>query len=99
MSDRFGVDDLADRLRQRDGEAWEVVYLDLYPRLRAFASGRVGDQFAADVVATTMTKAVASIGRFDPSGTALSAWVFGICRHVVANHHRTTAPELQRPTL
>ena len=98
MPDRTGDDGLVERLRHRDGEAWEAVYLDLYPRLRAFAARRVGEQFVADIVATTMTKAVASIDRFDSSGTGLAAWVFGICRHVVADHHRATARELRRPT-
>lgn len=93
-----GSDDaLVDRIKGKDPDAWEVVYRDLYPRLRAFAARRVGDQQAGDIVAETMTRAVASIHRFDPSGVGLSAWVFGICRHVVADSHRATARQRRRP--
>ena len=38
-----------------------------------------------------MARAVSSIDRFDPVGMGLSAWIFGICRHVVADSLRSAA--------
>ena len=86
-----------DRIRRNDPDAWESFYLDAYPRLRAFAVRRVGEQRAPDIVAETMARAVGSIARFDPTGVGLSAWVFGICRHVVADSYRKAARDQREP--
>lgn len=82
---------LAQRLIERDPQAWEMLYRDLYPRLRAFSARRVGDDRALDVVAETMAKAVGSIERYQPGGIGVPAWVFGICRHVIADQHRAAS--------
>jgi RNA polymerase sigma-70 factor, ECF subfamily len=88
---------LAQRLRDNDPASWETVYREVYPRLRAFAARRVGDDKAADVVAETMAKAVGSIARFHSDGSAVPAWIFGICRHVIADQYRS-AERAQRLT-
>jgi RNA polymerase sigma-70 factor, ECF subfamily len=88
---------LALRLRQRDPATWEALYREVYPRLRAFAVKRVGEHKAADVVAETMAKAVASVDRFDPTGPGVPAWIFGICRHVIADHYRSDARAQRQP--
>ena len=85
------------RIKRKDSAAWESFYKDIYPRLRAFVSRRVDGQLVTDIVAATMAKAVASIGQFDSDGVGLSAWVFGICRHVVADNYRAASREQRQP--
>jgi len=74
--------------RQGDDAAWETLYLSLYPRLRAFFVRRLGLEYADDAVSETLTRAVASIDRFEWSEAGFDGWVFGIARHVSVDHHR-----------
>lgn len=80
--------ELVERAREGDPDAWECLYLSVYPRLRSYAASRVGPGAADDLVGETMARAVASIGRFrwEPSG--FDAWLFGILRRVCLEHHR-----------
>jgi RNA polymerase sigma-70 factor (ECF subfamily) len=71
-----------------DDAAWEALYRALYPRLRTFFVRRVGDEYADDGVGETMMRAVASIDRFVWTEAGFDGWVFGIARHVSADHHR-----------
>jgi RNA polymerase sigma-70 factor, ECF subfamily len=71
-----------------DDAAWEALYRSIYPRLRAFFVRRVGSEHAEDAVSETMTRAVASIGRFQWTNAGFDGWVFGIARHVSVDHHR-----------
>ena len=89
-------DDLVQRARSLDPEAWEALYVGVYPRLLAYATRRSGRDQAPDVVAETMARAVASIDRFDPAGAGFDAWLFGICRHVVADGYRKAARQDKR---
>ena len=80
--------DLVERARRGDPSAWEQLYRLAYPRLLAYASGRLDREAARDAVAETMSRAVASIERFRWRGVGFDAWLFGILRHVVADAHR-----------
>jgi RNA polymerase sigma-70 factor, ECF subfamily len=71
-----------------DGAAWESLYRSIYPRLRAFFVRRVGLEHAEDAVSETMTRAGASIQRFQWTDAGFDGWVFGIARHVSVDHHR-----------
>jgi len=71
-----------------DDAAWEALYRSIYPRLRAYFVRRVGAEHADDGVSETMTRAVASIHRFQWSDAGFDGWVFGIARHVSVDHHR-----------
>jgi RNA polymerase sigma-70 factor (ECF subfamily) len=71
-----------------DDAAWEALYRSIYPRLRAFFVRRVGVEHAEDGVSETMTRAVASIQRFQWTDAGFDGWVFGIARHVSVDHHR-----------
>lgn len=73
-----------------DHDAWDRIFRTAYPRLYAFASGRVGFGSADDVVSETMVRAVAGITRYRWTDAGIEAWLFGIARHVVADHHRAT---------
>jgi len=74
--------------RQGDEDAWEHLYRQVYPRLRAFLGRRMGTDDADDAVNETMARAVAGIDdfRFGPAG--FDGWVFGIARNVIAEHYR-----------
>lgn len=77
-----------ERARHGDADAWEALYVGLYPRLLACATRRLGSQLARDAVSETMTRAVAGSRRFRPGGV-FDAWVFGICRNVILEQLRS----------
>jgi RNA polymerase sigma-70 factor (ECF subfamily) len=82
--------DLVTRARAADGEAWEMLYERVYPRLLAYARRRLPASEAGDAVNETMARAVASLHRFTPKGYGFEGWLFGICRNVVQDAHRST---------
>lgn len=81
---------LAEGAQRRDPDAWDDLYRLVYPRLFAFARSRVGDDTdAEDVVSETMTRALHGIDRFRwRNGVGIEAWLFGIGRNVLHEHHR-----------
>ncbi len=81
---------LAEAAQRRDPDAWDDLYRLVYSRLFAFARNRVGDDAdAEDVVSETMTRALHSIDRFRwRNGVGVEAWLFGIGRNVLHEHHR-----------
>ena len=44
----------------------------------------------------TMAKAIAGIENYEPHRSGFDGWVFGIARHVNADHHRRTARDLRQ---
>lgn len=81
---------LVDRARCGDQEAWTVLYRQAYPRLVAFAYRRLGGQeVARDAVSETMTRAVSAIDAYVGDDSGFRPWLFGICRHVVADLQRS----------
>lgn len=81
---------LAEGAQRRDPDAWDDLYRLVYPRLFAFARNRVGDDADADdVVSETMTRALHGIDRFRwRNSVGIEAWLFGIGRNVLHEHHR-----------
>jgi RNA polymerase sigma-70 factor, ECF subfamily len=82
------VEDLVARARDRDPDAWEELYRRAYPRLLAFARRRLGPDAARDAVSETMTRAVASVGRYERRDAGFEGWLFGILRNVVRDTER-----------
>lgn len=82
--------------RHGDRVAWEQLYRRLYPRLRAFFTRRVGYENAEDAVNETMAKAIAGISAYSPGDAGFDGWIFGIARHVSADHHRRSARHLRQ---
>jgi len=75
--------------RQGDADAWEALYRRVHPRLVAFAYRRLHDRdLAAEPVSDTMLRAVAAMNTYSGTDTGFDAWLFGICRHVVADLQR-----------
>jgi RNA polymerase sigma-70 factor (ECF subfamily) len=83
------VDELVDRARGGDAEAWRQLYQRAYPRLMAYAERRLGNYHeACDVVSETMTRAVGTLDRFHPTGGGFDAWLYRICRNLIVDGHR-----------
>ena len=83
------TDGLVDRARAGDQEAWAALYRRAYPRLVSFAHRRLGNpDLAKDAVSETMARAVAAIASYTRDDDGFSAWLFGICRHVIADMQR-----------
>ncbi len=80
---------LVERARRGDQEAWASLYRSAYPRLVAFAHRRLGGlDPARDAVSETMTRAVSSIDAYVGDDSRFAPWLFGICRHVIADMQR-----------
>jgi RNA polymerase sigma-70 factor (ECF subfamily) len=80
---------LVDAARRGDQEAWSTLYKRAYPRLVAFAHRRLGSaDLAREAVSETMVRAVAAIDSYARDDDGFTPWLFGICRHVVADIHR-----------
>jgi RNA polymerase sigma-70 factor (ECF subfamily) len=79
---------LVEAARQGGEVAWERLYRNVYPRLRAYAVTLVGTEVAEDAVNETMARAVARIARFKWEGGGFDAWLFGILRRVGLETHR-----------
>lgn len=84
-----------------DHNAWEVLYRRAYPRLLAFAHRRLQDpDLATEAVGETMLRAVAAIGSYTGDGDdGFTPWLFGLCRHVIADLQRGLYRRRISPTL
>ncbi len=75
--------------RQGDRDAWETLYRRTYARLIAFAYRRLMDRdLAAEAVSDTMLRAVAALSTYSGDDAGFDLWLFGICRHVIADLQR-----------
>ena len=80
-----------ERARAGDPDAWEEVYRSVYPRLYAYARGRLAtDEQAEEAVSETMTRAMDRIHRYAPGAAGLDGWLFGIARNVVLESYRAS---------
>jgi RNA polymerase sigma factor (sigma-70 family) len=75
--------ELLRRLRARDRQAWEELYAEYQPRLRAFAyrlAGNVHD--ADDLVQETFVRAVPRLDRLDPETAEIAPYLFTTLRNL-----------------
>ncbi len=80
---------LVERARAGDAEAWVTLYRNAYPGLYAFARRRLPTHDdAVDAVSETMARAVADLGRYRSDAGGFPGWLFGILRNVVRNVQR-----------
>ena len=84
----LGERERAEAAKRHDADAWEAIYRAVYPRLRSYVDRRVGRDLGEDLVNETMTRAVASIDRFEWGPAGIDGWLFGIARRVTADHLR-----------
>lgn len=79
----------------RDPDSWEELYRRMHPGLFGYARRRLPHTVAAeDAVSETMTRALNRIDGFEPHGSGLNGWLFGILRNVVLEAHRSTARQV-----
>jgi RNA polymerase sigma-70 factor (ECF subfamily) len=68
---------LVRRLQARDQSAWEELYAEYQPRLRAFGYRLAGNAHDADdLVQETFVRALPALDRLDPDRVDLSAYLF-----------------------
>jgi RNA polymerase sigma factor (sigma-70 family) len=88
--------ELLRRLRARDRQAWEELYAEYQPRLRAFAyrlTGNVHD--ADDLVQETFVRAVPRLDRLDPATAEIAPYLFTTLRNLFLKQVERT--KRQRP--
>ena len=94
------IDDLTrvmEAARAGDQDSWELLFRQVYPRLRAYLGRRLGSADVDDAVSETMARAVAGVDRFVLGPAGFDGWVFGIARRVAADHHRHSERLRHRP--
>ncbi len=68
---------------------WDAAYAELLPRVYNFFIYRVDDAaLAEDLTATTFERAWQGRSRYRHEQSAFQTWLFGIARHVAADHFR-----------
>ena len=73
-----------------DDRQLEKLYRDNFQRVYDYAYFRLLDPAQAeDVTSTVFVKAVANIGRFDPSKASFGTWVTRIAHNVLIDGYRT----------
>jgi RNA polymerase sigma-70 factor, ECF subfamily len=91
---------LARLAADRDPAAWASIYERYHQPVYRYVRARVGTAAAEDVAAEIFASAVQSIAKYSGQRPLL-AWLYGIAKHRVADHHRRVRPResvLQRLT-
>jgi RNA polymerase sigma-70 factor (ECF subfamily) len=74
---------LVRRLQARDRDAWEELYAEYQPRLRAFGYRLAGNSHDADDLAhETFVRALPALDRLDPETTDLTAYLFATAKNL-----------------
>ena len=79
---------LVEAARNGDVDAWQQVYLTLYPRLLGYATRQLDHDSARDAVSEAMLRAARNLARFSWKGAGFEAWLFRILRNVITDMHR-----------
>jgi RNA polymerase sigma-70 factor (ECF subfamily) len=76
-------------VRRAESVDWDTVYTELMPRVFNFFRYRVENTATAeDLTATTLMRAWQGRERYSNDLSSFPTWVFGIARHVAADHFR-----------
>lgn len=94
MRRRHGGDDLVDRLRRGDEQAWAAWYSELSGPVRGYLRSK-GTRDPDDVLGDVFAAAAERIGAFDGDEEHLRSWLFTIAHHRLADDHRRRR---RRPT-
>jgi RNA polymerase sigma factor (sigma-70 family) len=75
--------ELVRRLQARDGTAWEELYAEYQPRLRAFGYRLTGSAHDADdLVQETFVRALPALDRLEPDRVDLTAYLFATTKNL-----------------
>lgn len=87
---------LIERARGGDAEAFATLYEDLAPRVLRFLCHHVTNpDMAEELMQRTFVKVVEALPRFEVRrDVPLRAWVFRLARNVMIDDHRTAHPAL-----
>ena len=84
-----GEADLMARARDKDPEAWDILYSTHYRAIYRYAYLRVSNVHTAeDLAADVFLQTVRSIGRYRYRGIAFRAWLYRITHNLTADHCR-----------
>ena len=84
-----GEADLIARARDKDPEAWDILYSTHYRAIYRYAYLRVSNVHTAeDLAADVFLQTVRSIGRYRYRGIAFRAWLYRITHNLTADHCR-----------
>lgn len=85
-----GEETVAQRLRDRDPEAWAKVYEECFPKIYRYVAARVRDRTEAeDLAERVFLKALEASPSFKWKGAPISSWLFRIARNQVIDYRRT----------
>jgi RNA polymerase sigma-70 factor (ECF subfamily) len=80
---------LAWQASRLDTAAFGDLYRLYFPQVFQYVTSRVGGrQEAEDLTNTIFEKALAAMGRYEPSPAQFSTWLYTIARNVVIDHYR-----------
>ncbi len=84
-----GVSSELDRLREKEPSAWRTFFEREMPAIYAYTYSRLGrESDAEDLAAQVFEQAWRNAASLRDRGLPARAWLFGIARHVVAEHRR-----------
>ncbi len=82
-------EELAERVRNRDPEAWDYVFNRYYPEIYAYLRYRTAsEEDAEDLAATVFERAVRNIHSYTETGRGLGAWLQRIASNLVVDYYR-----------
>ncbi len=82
-------EELIERVRNRDPEAWDYVFNRYYPEIYAYLRYRTAsEEDAEDLAATVFERAVRSIHTYKETGRGLGPWLQRIASNLVVDYYR-----------
>ncbi len=82
------------RSHASEENTWRAIFDQYLPQVFHFMCYKVGNiQVAEDLTSTTFEKAWKSKENFRKKKGTVQSWLFGIAKHVVADHYRRPYPE------
>lgn len=90
MSDGHEIDDLVERARRGDAEAFGALYDAFAPRVHRYIRFRVREASdAEDLVQRTFLQAIEALPRYEMRGVPFAAWLFRLAHNNVIDFART----------
>lgn len=91
--ERTREDDLVNRARQGDGDAFSELYERLADRIYRYVYFRVSDdETAEDLTSRVFLKAWEHLPNYKRSSSPFVAWLYTIAHNMIIDHYRTDRP-------